>query len=103
MIRGLDIFREHFKEHIDKFVLIGGVACYLVMDNVGLSFRATKDLDIVLYIEALNSQFVSHFWKFIIKGKYQVRERSTGGKEFFRFVCIVENSHQFKMGCCPGL
>jgi hypothetical protein len=28
MIRGLDLFREHFAEYRKAFVLIGGVACH---------------------------------------------------------------------------
>jgi hypothetical protein len=37
----------------DQYVLIGGTAATLAMEEAGLEFRATKDLDIVLYIEAL--------------------------------------------------
>jgi hypothetical protein len=28
MIRGLDLFREHFAEYRKAFVIIGGVACH---------------------------------------------------------------------------
>ena len=52
MVRGLDLFREHFKDFADRYVLIGGTACDLIMSEVGLQFRATKDLDIVLCIES---------------------------------------------------
>src|SRR6185312_14930970 len=52
MVRGLDVFREHFAKHADQFVLIGGTAATLAMETAGLQFRATKDLDIVLHIEA---------------------------------------------------
>lgn len=44
MVRGLDIFRDHFASHVDQFVLIGGTAATLAMEQVGLPFRATKDL-----------------------------------------------------------
>ena len=54
MVRGLDVFREHFAGHADQFVLIGGTAATLAMEEAGLEFRATKDLDIVLHIEALS-------------------------------------------------
>ena len=57
MVRGLDVFREYFARHADQFVLIGGTAATLAMEEAGLEFRATKDLDIVLHIEALNSAF----------------------------------------------
>lgn len=57
MIMGLDKFREHFTGYSDRYVLIGGAASDLVMDAAGATFRATKDLDIVLCIEALDSAF----------------------------------------------
>jgi len=46
-IRGLDVFGQHFSDFRDHYVLIGGVASWLTMDEAGQSFRATKDLDIV--------------------------------------------------------
>ena len=57
MVKGLDVFRDYFAGHADQFVLIGGTAASLAMEDAGLAFRATKDLDIVLHIEALTSQF----------------------------------------------
>ena len=85
MVRGLDHFKEHFKDYADRYVLIGGIACMLAMEDVGLSFRATKDFDIVLYIEALNEDFVWAFWEFIKAGEYKNRQRSTGKEIFYRF------------------
>lgn len=54
----------------------------LVMEDAGIDFRATKDLDIVLCVEALNKEFVAVFWQFVEAGGYQHRQRSTG-KEIF--------------------
>lgn len=87
-IRGLDVFGQHFSEFRDQYVLIGGVASWLTLDEAGLPFRATKDLDIVLVIEALNSQFVGAFWDFVKTGGYAVRQ--VGGVDgqrpvFYRF------------------
>ena len=45
MVRGLDIFRDYFKDYTDKYILIGGTACDLAMASMGLNFRATKDLE----------------------------------------------------------
>ncbi len=85
MVRGLNDFKKHFTDYADKYVLIGGTACNLIMEEAGLDFRATKDLDIVLYIEALDADFVSTFWKFIKMGGYQHRQRSSGKEIFYRF------------------
>ncbi len=85
MVKGLDEFRRHFAPFTNQYVLIGGTACMLAMEEMGLDFRATKDLDIVLCIEALNSKFVKAFWEFIKAGKYQHQQKSTGKKLFYRF------------------
>lgn len=85
MIVGLDLFREHFLGYEGNYALIGGVASYLAMDNVGLPFRATVDLDIVLCVEVLEPEFVRLFWEFIAAGGYQHQEKGTGGRQFYRF------------------
>ena len=66
-------------------MLIGGAACDIAMTAAGLAFRATKDLDIVLYVEALDAAFVQAFWEFVRMGGYEVQEKSTGEKQFYRF------------------
>ncbi len=78
MVKGLAIFRERFREYSDRYLLIGGTACDLAMTAAGFEFRATKDLDIVLCIEALDMAFVR-------EGDYQVRQKAEGGKQFYRF------------------
>jgi len=85
MIRGLDLFREHFADYRKEFVLIGGVACHEWLSTQGLEFRATKDMDMVLIVEALDSAFVKRFWEFIGAGKYQVRQRAEDGRQLYRF------------------
>ncbi|WP_460417700.1 hypothetical protein [Pseudomonas sp. microsymbiont 2] len=86
-VKGLDVFGQHFRDFRDRYVLIGGVACALAMDEAGERFRTTKDLDIVLVIEALDAGFVAHFWDFINAGGYEIRQR--GGERpdpiFYRF------------------
>lgn len=85
MVLGLNIFREHFKDFQESYVLIGGVACYLTMEDSGVDFRATKDLDIVLCAEVLDSAFITNFWEFVKAGGYQNQQKSTGDKQFYRF------------------
>ena len=85
MVKGLDVFRDHFKGFKDRYVLIGGTASSIVMEEAGMAFRATKDLDIVLCIETLDSDFVQRFWEFIENGDYTNRQKSTGKKLFYRF------------------
>lgn len=93
MVRGLDQFKAHFEPFADRYVLIGGTACSLAMEEAGLEFRATRDLDIVLYVEALDGNFVQAFWEFIRNGKYQIQEKSTGEKQFYRFKTPEDDSY----------
>ncbi|MDP2229300.1 MAG: hypothetical protein Q8J78_17685 [Moraxellaceae bacterium] len=82
---GLDKFQQHFAAFADQYVLIGGVATLLALEEQGLEARATKDLDIVLCVEVLNPAFVQAFWAFVKAGSYQIQQRSSGKKVFHRF------------------
>lgn len=79
MIKGIDIFRERFREFSEALVLIGGAACDEWFSRLGMTFRATRDLDIVLILEAVNSDFVTTMRAFVDEGGYEIRERSEGG------------------------
>jgi hypothetical protein len=57
MVVGLDVFRAYFGDFPDQYVIIGGTACDVVLTAEGLTPRATKDIDIILVIEALNPAF----------------------------------------------
>ncbi len=85
MVRGLDIFREFFEPYSGQYVLIGGTAASLAMEEAGLEFRATKDLDIVLYVEAVSPEFGKAFWSFVESGGYEIRESGSGRPIFYRF------------------
>jgi hypothetical protein len=85
MVRGIDRFRDYFKDQTDKYVMIGGTACDIAMSRMGLDFRATKDLDIVLVVEAVDAEFGRVFWEFVKKGQYQNKQKSTGKSLFYRF------------------
>ena len=84
MIKGLDKFRAHFEQNRDAFVLIAGVACHEWLASQGLPFRVTKDIDLVLIIEALDESFVERLWAFIEAGNYEIREKA-GNRELYRF------------------
>ena len=48
MVNGIDIFREHFNHFKEQYTVIGGFACDLLMNDAGLDFRQTVDIDMVL-------------------------------------------------------
>ena len=78
-------------------MLIGGAACDIAMTGAGLQFRATKDLDIVLYVEAMDASFVRAFWEFVRIGGYEVQEKSTGEKQFYRFQKPTNANYPFML------
>jgi len=97
MVKGLDKFKEHFADFSEYYVLIGGAASDLVMGDAGAEFRATKDLDIVLCLEALDTDFAKAFWEFVNAGGYQNQQRSTGKKIFYRFNEPTNDSYPYML------
>ena len=86
MVRGLDIFKKYFEQYPDNYIIIGGTACDIIIDEAGFVPRATRDIDIILVVEALSSEFVKQFWQFINDGKYEQREKSNDEREYYRFI-----------------
>lgn len=85
MVKGLELFKDHFRNFGDSYVLIGGVACDLLLSEAGLTARQTKDLDIVLRVGSLEEDFEETLWNFILDGKYQHKKKSTGENQYYRF------------------
>lgn len=93
MVNGIDLFKEHFIDYKEQYTIIGGFACALLMTDAGLDFRQTVDIDMVITIEAITTEFATAFWSFINKGGYQARQRSSGQPEFYRFVNPTDPSY----------
>ena len=85
MVKGIERFREYFRGFTDQYVLIGGAACDISFESNNADFRATRDLDVVLIVEALTREFGQRFWEFIRDGGYQNRAKSSGASQFYRF------------------
>jgi hypothetical protein len=78
-------FKEWFADYSDNFVIIGGTACSLIMETESADFRPTKDVDIVLLVEALNPDFGRRLWDYVLEAGYDHRQASTGEPQFYRF------------------
>ena len=85
MVRGLSIFQAWFEGFEREYTLIGGTAAKISMDEEGLPFRGTKDLDIVLNVEVLTAAFGQQFWKFLQAGGYEKNEVSASKPCLYRF------------------
>lgn len=92
MVKGLDIFRDRFRDFEGSFILIGGAACDLWFDRLNQTFRTTQDLDLVLLIEVLAPSFVTAMRGFIAEGGYQTRQRTNGSPELYRFANPANDS-----------
>ncbi len=86
MVKGIDKFREYFKDFAGSYIIIGGTACDIILDDAGFTPRATKDIDIILIVEALKPEFVKQFWAFIKDGNYKKKEKSADEQKYYRFL-----------------
>jgi hypothetical protein len=85
MVRGLPQFRDWFGSFTDHYALIGGTACDLLLGEAGLSFRATKDLDLVIVVDTVQPEFVRLFWDYIRSGGYTKKLKPSGNARAYRF------------------
>lgn len=85
MVKGLNTFCKYFEDYKEQYVLIGGTACDIVFESNEANFRATRDLDIVLIIEALTPEFGKKLWNFIEAGQYRNKATNGGKPQFYRF------------------
>ncbi|MBX3180334.1 MAG: hypothetical protein KF886_23535 [Candidatus Hydrogenedentes bacterium] len=91
MIKGLERFRDHFSAYADNFVLIGGVAAMQWLEEADMRPRATKDFDLVLFVEDIDDQFLGHFWQFVKDGGYDNLRKNTGERVYYRFTAPKED------------
>jgi len=86
VVKGLDVFREHFRDYADCYVVIGGVACDGWFGDQGLEFRATRDVDMVLLVDDARPDFAGHFWAFVTGHGYTAHALQDGTSTRYRFV-----------------
>lgn len=85
MVRGLDKFKGYFAEYTGNYIVIGGIARDIFMEEAGFMPKGTKDIDMILIVEALNEKFVKKFWEFIEVGAYTVKEKNADDRKYYRF------------------
>lgn len=86
MVKGIKKFKEYFGAFPDNYVIIGGTACDIIIEEAKLVARATKDIDMILVVEALSPEFLETFWQFILDGKYDRKEKSDDERQYYRFM-----------------
>ena len=93
MVTGIDSFKEWFKGCEEQYAIIGGTACDILMTEEGLDFRATKDIDLVLIIEAVDANFGRKFWEYVKQAGYEHCNKSSGVPQFYRFSHPISNQY----------
>ncbi|NMB51414.1 MAG: hypothetical protein GX999_03720 [Bacteroidales bacterium] len=86
MVIGIEKFKEYFKEFPENYIIIGGTACDFVLAEAGLIPRATRDIDMVIIVEALKAEFVRRFWDFIKAGEYEKKQSNEEKRNHYRFL-----------------
>ena len=81
----INSFIEKFKDYADCYTVIGGTACDILMTEAGTDFRATKDIDMILIMEAKYKEFAHIFWEFIMEGGYRFGWKNSEKAHFYRF------------------
>lgn len=95
MVTGFTKFKEKFQGFENQYVVIGGTACDLLMENEDMTFRATKDVDIVLIVESITAEFGKAFWEYIKEAEYEHKNKSTGNTQFYRFTSPKSKEYPF--------
>lgn len=85
MVAGMESFKQKFKDYTDCYTVIGGAACDILMTEADEEFRATKDIDMILIMEARYKEFAKVFWEYIIEGGYKFGWRNSETVHFYRF------------------
>ena len=87
MIQGLVSFTDFFEEYSKDYVVIGGLATAMVMNDLGFVARATKDIDLVV-ISKNNEEFIKKLLGFIEVAGYKTKQRTDNDSRhnLFRFL-----------------
>ena len=86
MVKGLDTFRNHFAGYKEQYVLIGGAACDIVFESNDVSFRATRDLDMVLIVEALTPELERNFGSLSLMGNIETKQQTVATLNFIGLI-----------------
>lgn len=85
MVTGFESFKNWFQGYEKEYVIIGGAACDMLLSEDEREFRVTKDIDMVLIVEAITPEFTRKFWDYVINAGYEHKNKSTGETQFYRF------------------
>ena len=86
MVDGLDKLVTAFAGLEHEYAIIGGCACDLILSDVGIKFRNTKDVDMIICISSESEVFINAFQGLLKDGEYKAWYDKENNPHFFRFV-----------------
>ncbi|MNK12074.1 hypothetical protein D3C87_301300 [compost metagenome] len=81
---GFDHFCSYMIGLEDQFVIIGGSAASVLMEEQELEFRPTKDIDLVILTNT-SGDLNARISAYIKAGEYSLREATEGSPKYYRF------------------
>jgi hypothetical protein len=84
LTHGLDHFKEAFIDLNDQYVVVGGMAAATLMEDAGIEFRVTKDIDLVI-IASDTDAIAEKLIQYVTDGKYTVKEKNADKPVYYRF------------------
>ena len=85
MIKGIEKIKTYLGDYPGSYVIIGGTACSILMDEAGLKFRSTSDVDMILLAGECPPEFLRQLQAMIRDGGYARGWKKDGEVYYFRF------------------
>ncbi|MCL2074650.1 MAG: hypothetical protein FWH18_12060 [Marinilabiliaceae bacterium] len=92
---GVEKIREYLGDFNANYIIIGGTACNLNLEDADLQGRATKDIDMIVVCEAINTEYIRQFRTFIHAGGYkacQINSKDETKRGYYRFIEPADNT-----------
>lgn len=83
-IGGLSYFAEAFSDYSDQYIIIGGIATFLLVERAGVLPRATKDIDLAILAKP-HPNFLGKLREFFHTAGYQTECDQSTRTQSYRF------------------
>lgn len=87
-VYGIERIREYLGAFKSNYVIIGGTATNINLDDNDLIGRTTHDIDMIVVCEAMSAEYITQFWKMVRDAGYQpgvIRTDDGFKRTFYRF------------------
>jgi hypothetical protein len=91
MVVGMESFIQKFRDYSDCYTIIGGAACDILMTEADTDFRATKDIDMILIMEAGQQDVGKEFWEYILEGSVYAFAKDAEGHIYKKYLCNAKD------------